>query len=40
MCHKIFENRSTNENLTPENDIDQVFNMYKGGNLNNFKSKF
>ena len=25
--------------LTPKNDLDQVFDMYKGGNPNVFKSK-
>ena len=38
-CHKNFEHRSTNKNLTPKNDHDQVFYMYKGGNPNVFKSK-
>ena len=31
-CHKNFENRFTNKNLTPKSDLDLVFYMCKGGN--------
>ena len=31
-CHKNFENRFINKNLTPKNDFDQVFYMCKGVN--------
>ena len=31
-CHKNFENRFMNKNLTSKNDLDQVFYMCKGGN--------
>ena len=31
------ENRLTNKNLTPKNDLDLVLCMYKGGNLNVFQ---
>ena len=38
MCHKNFENRLTNMNYKPKNDIDLVFCMYKGSNPKVFKS--
>ena len=31
-CHKSFENRFINKNLTPKNDLVLVFYMCKGGN--------
>ena len=37
-CHKNFENRLTNKDCMPQNDLDHVFCMYKGGNPKEFKS--
>ena len=31
-CHKNFENRFINKNLTPKNDLNLEFNMCKGRN--------
>ena len=39
-CHKNFENRFINENLTPKNDLDLVFYMCNGGNPNILNLEF
>ena len=39
-CHKNFENRFINKNLSPKNDLDRVFYMCKGGNPKTLNLEF